>query len=267
MPAAETARFRLLVTVKAYPSISARHNELVCCAGITEEKKWVRLYPVPYRDLPHFDQFKKYDVIEVACRRPEAHKDNRPESWKPDLETLRLVGHLNSEHGQWTQRMTWIDPTILPGFAELAERQELHGTSLGAFRVKEILGCKLEPDAPAWNDAQLATIQQSDLFSDKEPLEKVPWRFRLGFLDERGKAHWLSIIDWEFFELWRGERTRLHGDGTAAAEQVRRKVETIACEANDLILYAGNLGHPAMRKSFMILGLCYPRASRQIGLF
>src|SRR5258708_24320388 len=91
MPAPATARLRLLVTVKAYPSVSTKYNELVCCAGITEDRQWVRLYPVPYRDLPNHTQFQKYDIVEVTCDRREAHKDNRPESWCPRLDTMRVT--------------------------------------------------------------------------------------------------------------------------------------------------------------------------------
>lgn len=80
MPAPATTTLRLLVTVKAYPSVSTKYNELVCCAGITEARQWVRLYPVPYRDLPNHTQFQKYDIVEVICDRREAHKDNRPEA-------------------------------------------------------------------------------------------------------------------------------------------------------------------------------------------
>jgi hypothetical protein len=64
-----TTRLRLLVTVKAYPSVSTKYNELVCCAGITEDRQWVRIYPVPYRDLPNHTQFQKYDIVEVTCER------------------------------------------------------------------------------------------------------------------------------------------------------------------------------------------------------
>jgi hypothetical protein len=38
-----------------------------------------------------------------------------------------------------------------------------------------------------WKDGQVATINQKDLFSEKEPLEKVPFRFKLGFEDEVGR--------------------------------------------------------------------------------
>jgi hypothetical protein len=266
MPAAGTARLRLLVTVKAYPSVSTKYNELVCCAGITEKREWVRLYPVPYRDLPNYTQFQKYDIVEVTCDRREAHKDNRPESWCPRLDTMRITGHLAVARGDWSERLKWIEPTLLRGFAELTERQASENKSLGTFRPQKILGVEITPEKSKWTDAQIAAINQTDFFSAKEPLEKVPYRFRLGFEDERGREHWLSVIDWEFFQLWRKERDRFKSE-EKAAEQVRKKIEIIASPHNDLILFAGNLANPTMRRSFMILGCCYPKKKRQSELF
>jgi len=40
-------RIKIPITVKAYPAISKEYNETVCTAGITEEGKWIRIYPIP----------------------------------------------------------------------------------------------------------------------------------------------------------------------------------------------------------------------------
>lgn len=262
----EKSHFRLMVTVKAYPSVSTKYNELVCCAGITESKQWIRLYPVPYRDLPGHKQFEKYDIVEVDVIKRDSYKDDRPESWQPLMETMRIVGHVDVKNGNWDARLDWIKPTLFPGFARLEELQEKNNISLGAFKPARILGVEVTPDDESWSQAQLNTINQGDLFSNKEPLEKVPYRFRLGFLDELGKEHWLSVIDWEFYQLWRKERDRF-GSGDKAADQVKKKLETISGPDKDLILFVGNLAHPAMRRRFMILGCCYPKVNRQGMLF
>jgi hypothetical protein len=64
----------------------ARRKSTVCCAGITD--------PVPYRDLPGQRQFQKYDIVEVTAERSEPHKDDRPESWRPRLDTMKIVDHI-----------------------------------------------------------------------------------------------------------------------------------------------------------------------------
>ena len=261
-------RLRLMVTVKAYPSVSIRYKELVCCAGITENHKWIRLYPVPYRSLPNWQQFEKYDIIEVDVERPQAHKDNRPESWKPLLDTLRKVGHIDTKKGSWDARLQWIKPTLLKGFAELQELQQSQNMSLAAFKATRILDIEVSPDKGEWTPEQQEALNQGDLFEDfdLEPVEKVPYRFRIGFMDEQNKDHWLSIIDWEFFQLWRKERDRFQSE-EKAAEQVRKKLEWVTAGDKDLILYAGNLANPARRKSFMILGCCYPKDDPQLTMF
>lgn len=69
---------RILITVKAYPQPSSRYGEAVCVAGITEKGKWIRLYPVQFRDLPQEKQFKKYEWIEAKVIK--SSDDTRPES-------------------------------------------------------------------------------------------------------------------------------------------------------------------------------------------
>ena len=255
-----------MVTVKAYPSISKGYDELVCCAGVTDDHKWIRLYPVPYRNLPGQQQFQKGDVIEVFAERPKAHKDDRPESWKPKLDTMKIVDHISVSDDNWRKRLEWITPTVSRDYAEITEKQKTENKSLGAFRPTKILGVKVTRQASSWTDAQIATINQKDLFSEKEPLEKVPFRFQLGFEDEQGAKHWLSIIDWEFFQLWRKERDKFR-DEDKAADQVRKKIEWIVAGDKDVIAFTGNLANPAMRRSFMILGFCYPKIDSQRSLF
>lgn len=83
-----------VVTVKAYPAVGMKTGEAVCVAGVTAEgePRWVRLFPVPFRDLPEAMQFKKWQRIKLQVRRPR--NDPRPESWSPVVSTLEVVGDL-----------------------------------------------------------------------------------------------------------------------------------------------------------------------------
>lgn len=49
---------KIFITVKTYPSISASYGELVCTAGIREDGSWIRIYPVPFRTLETWRQYK-----------------------------------------------------------------------------------------------------------------------------------------------------------------------------------------------------------------
>ena len=44
-------RKRVYITVKTYPTLSEKYDELVCTAGICEDGSWIRLYPLPFRKL------------------------------------------------------------------------------------------------------------------------------------------------------------------------------------------------------------------------
>lgn len=89
----ETAR--VLITVKASPQPSAKYGDTVCVAGIRLDgglAEWVRLYPVPFRWMSGEHQFKKYDIVTAEIRR--ATDDQRPESFKPDIDSIEVVDHL-----------------------------------------------------------------------------------------------------------------------------------------------------------------------------
>jgi hypothetical protein len=74
---------KILITVKTYPVSSKKYDELVCTAGITEDGKWIRLYPVEFRKLPYASQYKKYDLIEAKVEKRT--KDFRKESFNPPV--------------------------------------------------------------------------------------------------------------------------------------------------------------------------------------
>ncbi|MGM0649689.1 MAG: hypothetical protein ACQES1_04170, partial [Bacteroidota bacterium] len=59
------AKTKVLITVKTYPTISSKYDELVCTAGFKEDGTWVRIYPVPFRKRSYAEQYKKYDWIEL----------------------------------------------------------------------------------------------------------------------------------------------------------------------------------------------------------
>jgi hypothetical protein len=81
---------RILITVKTYPTLSAKYGELVCTAGLREDGTWIRIYPVPFRQLEAYQKFPKYSFIDAEVIRNT--KDARPESHKISTDTLNLTG-------------------------------------------------------------------------------------------------------------------------------------------------------------------------------
>lgn len=62
----EAERIRVMVTVKAYPTLSRQYNETVCVAGVrmdTERPKHVRLFTAPFRDMEQAKQFFRFLAI------------------------------------------------------------------------------------------------------------------------------------------------------------------------------------------------------------
>ena len=81
---------RVLITVKTYPSISVKYDELVCTAGIDEQGNWIRIYPIPFRKLDYSKQYQKYHWIEIDLVKNS--KDFRPESYRPkDIDDRKEV--------------------------------------------------------------------------------------------------------------------------------------------------------------------------------
>jgi len=52
---------KVLITVKTYPAISKRYEELVCTAGFREDGTWIRIYPIQFRKKPYDQQYSKIE--------------------------------------------------------------------------------------------------------------------------------------------------------------------------------------------------------------
>lgn len=254
-----SARIELLVTVKAYPALSRKHGEVVCVAGVrtdTERPEWVRLFPVPFRDLPFDQRFKKYQVISVEVQRPA--NDSRPESYQPDPDTL-ILGRTLPAGGTWPERRTLIEPLVVESMCWIQAQQKLDGTSLGIFRPAEVLEFEIEPEPEDWDPGKLGIASQPSLFfPEKQGLRKIPYRFRYVYRcsDSQCGTHSQSIVDWELaqaFLSW----SRLY-KGPELLGRLREKWLGDLCgPERDTMFYAGNQHqHP---ESFLVLGVFYPK--------
>lgn len=249
---------RVLVTVKAYPEIGQKHGETVCVAGIrvTENapREWVRLYPVPFRDLPKLKQFRKYQFVDVRAVRPP--EDRRPESWRIDVDNIVVGSSLDTSHG-WAQRRQYVEPMLLESMCELQHRQSVDGTSLGAFRPGKVFDVTVEK-AEGWSSSKKALAAQGKLLSPavQSELEPLPWTFRYRYrcATSKCKGHTQKIIDWEIGQAWRAWEAESELERIA---QIRSKwLDDIAGSQKDVVFFAGNMHKwPA---NFLILGVYYP---------
>jgi len=201
---------RVLVTVKAYPIPSKKYVETICVAGIDiDSGKWVRLYPIPFRDLDEDKKFRKYTIIEVKVRKPS--DDKRPESYRVDAGSIRNLDYLDTKKDKWERRKKIVLPTIDRSLCDILKQNASSKKSLGAFKPKNVdfVPCK----AKAKNDkSREACYAQLSFFDKKKKaIEAIPFEFRYQFFCENEPScpgHNLMIIDWEIGQSYRDWRHR-----------------------------------------------------------
>jgi hypothetical protein len=249
---------RVLVTVKTYPTPSVSHMETVCTGGITEDGRWIRLYPVPFRYLQQRQQYRLYDWIELPARKRPPEQDRRKESYEPAGD-LQVVGHVGTEDN-WGERKRLILPHAARSIEHLLAGYEREGESLGIIKPASVSDVKVERDEEEWSPAHLALFQQLRLFGPRQKrLERVRHRFRYCFRcdDITCTGHTLQIVDWGLCYLYI-KTLQDEGEATAVRKTTEKCVELIA-EGKDTHLYVGTrYPYP----SFMVLGIFYPRKER-----
>jgi hypothetical protein len=169
---------RVVVLVKAMPNPSKKYGETVCCAGVTAEGKWKRLYPIRFRHLQ--DKFKRWDWVRFEYRAPTG--DTRPESCHVWEDRLSVNGELPKK-----ERLSLLDPLILPSTEDAARR----GMSLtlirpadAEFRYRRKSASDIDEEREGY---RLAARQMSMLDRELEALEPT-LRIRVRLRRRGGQA-------------------------------------------------------------------------------
>lgn len=189
---------RVTILIKAVPRASKKYGETVCCAGVTEDGNWKRLYPVRFRQLTGQSQFGRWDWVSFRYRRPT--DDTRAESCHVYEDTIIVGGAVAPD-----RRPEFLDRLIV-GSAKAAAGK---GQSLGLIRPRNTRFIfKRKKDAIVQAEKQLfirAARQTSFLDTELELLEPLPFAFAFQFEDDDGK-HMYQCGDWETqatFWKWR----------------------------------------------------------------
>lgn len=251
---------RVLITVKTYPVVSERYDELVCTAGVSPGLGFVRLYPVRFRYLPYGQQYRKYQWIEVdAVRNP---KDSREETYLPDSESISLVGRPIDTANGWAERRR----IVLPWLSQSIERLTEQGRSLGIVKPAEVLDLKCTPVARDWSSKDRERLHQYMLFGpDRKPLQKLPYKFQYVFRcdDSNCKGtHTLMVEDWELGVFYFKMAEESQGNEPAAIAKVREKFLDVLCgPTRETYFFVGNtLAYP---NSWLVLGVFWPPTTQQ----
>jgi hypothetical protein len=260
-------RTKILITVMTYPHPSRSYNELVCTAGITENLEWVRLYPVDYRYRPTEQQFRKYQWIEVDLAAKGRGNDNRKESRRPILDSIRIVGDRLTTDDDWRKRREWIDPIPCQTLNELRDKHNVDRTSLGVVRPARVLDLEIRQSSePDWKPEWQNLFQQKTLFGPPmKELRKLPYSFHYIFeCEDDIKPHSAMCEDWELGALFLKESVRL-GSDEAAAESVRKKFFDEICGPKKDVRFFMGTHFPY--NSWLVLGVFWPPKLMQQPLF
>ncbi len=256
----------ILITVKTYPKVSKGYRETVCTAGIRKDtREMIRIYPIPFRYLKGKHQFSKYQWISAVIHKRT--QDVRPESYIIEPDTIELKEHIGTKN-DWNERCSWIlkSPHVFNSVEVLQEAREHDKTSLGVVKPAEITGFKIKsksaPELEELNKKKDLIFSQMDLFEDIKDLEIIPYKFVLQFKcsDARCNGHEMSILDWEFAQLYRNMKYQKDWK-----EKIEKKMQDICDKKRDTYLFFGNMAQ--RHHIFCILGFFYPPHCRQLQLF
>jgi len=270
---------KVFITVKTYPTLSKKYDELVCTAGILDDGSWVRVYPLPFRKLDYEKKYKKYQWMEAPMVKNDS--DPRPESYKiTDIDQVKLIGEPVGTKQGWAERKNIVfgHNNACSDLADLIEQAKNNELSIAIFKPTEILDLVIEETEREWSNESLELLKvkasQCSLFQTKEELEKeflivdkLPYKFSYRFRDCNGKESTLMIEDWEIGMLYWNCLKQTKGNESEALELVRKKyIDEFSNK--DLFLFLGTTRqfHGWAKNPFVIIGVFYPPIDNQVPL-
>ena len=270
---------KVLITVKTYPTLASKYDELVCTAGFREDGSWIRIYPIPFRKLEFDNRYKKYDWIE--CDLVRNTSDFRAESYRPKSlnNPPRVVGHIDTK-GNWFHRKQIVLPNAYHSYEQLLmdSKDQSKITSLAVYKPREILDFIIEPVEREWDAKKLAKLEarasQMNMFDKSDNpfkvVNKLPYKFSFVFCDENGKERTMMIEDWETGQLFWRCLQQHDGDEEKACWDVRRKYYDDFALTKDLYFYMGTTLIHHIKNApnpFVIIGTFQPKIDQQYTLF
>lgn len=251
---------RALITVLAAPQPSAQYGDTVCVAGIridTNPYCWIRLYPVPYREMGPGFQFHKYDVISVKVTLPKG--DSRVESRVLDRESIVIEKNLKP----WRPRIPFVQDLATDTMCDMLARvkSDPGAPSLGGVEPRDVSGISFEPHGP-WTPEERSKLEgfvaQDALFGAasapmlEAPRLKAKYKYRCAAV--RCNGHEQGILDWELVALQRNLTACTDAELRAA---VMAKFYDEICGADrSPVFFVGN--QAKRRHVFSVLGVFRP---------
>jgi hypothetical protein len=193
-------------------------------------------------------------------------RDSRKESYRPESDTIRLIGEPIGTKDNWLERAKYALAKRSQSMEDLWAQKELDRTSLGIFKPKKVQDLVTSPADPEWKPDFLNALKQQRLWetrtASREPPRKVPFKFQYKFEcdDSRcHKNHQMMLEDWEVNALY--WRCVDQGDSPLiACQKVRQKfMDQICGPDRDTHFYVGTvLAHG----TWVVIGTFYPKRGR-----
>lgn len=246
---------RVSILVKALPQRSAKHGETVCCAGVTPDGEFKRLFPIRFRHLSDDSSFKRWDWVSFKYRLPT--RDRRTESCHVMEDTIRIEGKMPRK-----DRAPFLN-RLVSGSAAAAAAE---GKSLALVRPRNprfYYKAKSPEQIEKERQTYAEAARQGSFFdAELKALEPSPYEFRFKFEDDAG-AHDYANGDWEAHAMFFNGR-RWEGSDQAALEWMSRTFNEEYRERGMLFC----LGNVASRpQTWQLLGVLRVDDTGQQALF
>lgn len=257
---------RVFIVVKTYPNPAHKGTEVSCTAAITQDGRWMRLFPVPFRLLDEDKQFPRYSWIDVSVQKAS---DSRPESFNLNPDSIQIVRQVGTSHN-WRERKGLIFPLKRHCLCCIKQEQLNGGANaptLGIFKPATIDRFSIDPCASDWTpEEKMILSQQGPGFSKmpQTPLEKVPFDFKYRFRcpETSCKGHESKCLDWELYQAYRRWNKRY---GKEWQVKLKERFERDIIKNRDTYFFVGTFrAHP---KEWGVVGLFYPPENRNLDLF
>lgn len=269
---------RILITVKTYPTLSSTYDETVCTAGLREDGSWIRVYPIPFRKLDDFEQYRKFDWVEIGVERN--NKDPRPESHKKHS-NIKIITNLDTSSNWYERNQVVLSKgDVYTSFEEIiSKNKDGRQLSLATFKPSEIFDVTVEKEVNrSWDEKKLRELEakskQGDMFAGSaecfKVVSKLPYKFRYSFKEENGKKRELIITDWELGALFWNSMKRHNNNETKAVEDVRKKYLEQLVNDRNIHFFVGTTLEWDLKNApnpFTIIGVYSPPLVLQNALF
>ena len=252
---AKTGHDKVLVLVKALPHAAKKHGETVCCAGITPNGEWRRLYPIRFRQLK--EKFSRWQWLEYDWHKPDQAKDKRWESQHVEEETIIAQTVMPQK-----KRASFLSPII---FDSILHAQEA-GNSLTLIRpLNSKFTWKRKTEAEVEKERlgyEFAANQLSFFDNELKALTPCPYEFKFSFEDGAG-PHAHACKDWETSAMFNKFR-REYGETDAL-----KKMSEVFNEdypSRGMAFAMGTHSSPKRAKQWLLIGVIRLDEPKQFGL-